>query len=175
MTINRHRTEQRPPKPRVTARVSFFTRGLTRGPQKRFWWSSSGPGQYCTCRHLPRTTIYSSLQNLAPKPSTKPRQKSTKCKGFEQMVCRGAIYSGPGHTIPSSYQALSSATYIYLCLLRSCVMPKRSLETAGDDGFKFPDKVYRGLLRETLPAVLRKLSSTSVLNIICCRQIVQGG
>jgi hypothetical protein len=38
-------------------------------------------------------------------------------------------------------------------------MPKRSLESVGEEGFKFPDKVYKSLLRETIPSAFRKLSS----------------
>ena len=40
-------------------------------------------------------------------------------------------------------------------------MPKRSLETMGEDGFLHPDRVYKGLLTQTLPADLKKLSSCS--------------
>ena len=39
-------------------------------------------------------------------------------------------------------------------------MPKRSLESAGDDGFKVPDKVYKGLLNGTIPVTLKKLAAS---------------
>ena len=43
---------------------------------------------------------------------------------------------------------------------QSAAMPKRSLESAGEDGFKVPDKVYKGLLNGTIPVTLKKLAAS---------------
>jgi hypothetical protein len=45
---------------------------------------------------------------LATKPSTKPRQKSTKSKGFGQMICQEAIYSGPGQKVQELIELLTA-------------------------------------------------------------------
>jgi hypothetical protein len=63
--------------------------------------------------------------------------------------------------LPIIWQVLLLLQASILLLLHHLVMPKRSLDAAGEDGFKFPDKVYRGLLRETFPVALRKLSLCS--------------